>query len=121
METNAKPRIKVCCIGSVAEAHLAILHGAAAVGLVASMPSGPGVIDEKLIREIAGAVPPGVASFLLTSHQSVREIVDQQHRCRVNTIQICDRLESGNYDDLRESAAGHFARSSDSRWRRGIV
>jgi phosphoribosylanthranilate isomerase len=106
MEIKVKPRIKICCIGSVAEAHLAIGHGAAALGLVASMPSGPGVIDENLIREIAEATPPAVATFLLTSNQSVRQIVDQQRRCRTNTIQICDRLESGSYNDLREAMPG---------------
>jgi phosphoribosylanthranilate isomerase len=106
MEFKVKPRIKICCIGSVAEARLAIVHGAAALGLVASMPSGPGIIDEKLIREIARAAPPAVATFLLTSNQSVRQIVDQQRRCRTNTIQICDRLESGSYNDLREAMPG---------------
>jgi phosphoribosylanthranilate isomerase len=106
MEIKVKPRIKICCIGSVAEAHLAIVHGAAALGLVASMPSGPGIIDEKMIREIARTTPPAVATFLLTSNQSVRQIVDQQRRCRTNTIQICDRLESGSYGDLREAMPG---------------
>ena len=62
-----KPRIKVCCISSVGEAALAIRHGASALGLVSAMPSGPGPIAEELIAEIAASVPPGVATFLLTS------------------------------------------------------
>jgi phosphoribosylanthranilate isomerase len=37
-------RVKICCIANVAEAELAIAHGAHALGLVAHMPSGPGVI-----------------------------------------------------------------------------
>ncbi|MEL6613518.1 MAG: phosphoribosylanthranilate isomerase, partial [Bacteroidota bacterium] len=32
------PRIKVCCIGSVEEARIAIEHGASALGLVSAMP-----------------------------------------------------------------------------------
>ena len=46
------PRVKICCISSLAEAELAIRYGASAIGLVSAMPSGPGVIDEDLIAEI---------------------------------------------------------------------
>jgi len=98
--------VKICCIGSIEEARLAIRYGAAAIGLVSEMPSGPGVIPEQLIAEIAAAVPPGVASFLLTSRQSAPEIIDQQRRLRVNTIQLCDRLVDGTYGDLREALPG---------------
>ena len=49
------PRIKICCIASVAEARLAARYGADALGLVSAMPSGPGVIPEARIREIARA------------------------------------------------------------------
>jgi phosphoribosylanthranilate isomerase len=106
MEPTVRPRLKVCCIGSVEEARLAVRYGAAAVGLVAEMPSGPGVIPETLIAEIAATAPPSVGTFLLTSHQSVRAIIEQHGRCRVNTLQIVDRLEEGNYDDLRVALPG---------------
>ena len=85
---------------------MAIEHGASAVGLVSAMPSGPGPIPESLIAEIAAMVPPGVASFLLTCKQDVSSIIDQQRRLRVNTIQICDRLVEGSYDDLRKALPG---------------
>jgi phosphoribosylanthranilate isomerase len=101
-----RPRVKVCCIASVAEAWLAIETGAAAIGLVSAMPSGPGPIEEELIAEIAKVVPPGVASFLLTCKQDVQSIIDQQRRLRVNTIQICDRLVDGTYRDLRHALPG---------------
>ena len=52
MESTSKPRVKICCISSVGEAHLAIRHGASALGLVSEMPSGPGVIEERVIAEI---------------------------------------------------------------------
>lgn len=106
MDPAPFPRIKVCCIASVAEARLAIRYGASAVGLVARMPSGPGVIPEQTIAEIAATIPPAIGSFLLTSEQDVRAIVEQQRRCRVNTIQIVDRLERGTYDDLRAALPG---------------
>lgn len=106
MRPIAKPRVKICCIASVAEAWLAIEHGAAAVGLVSSMPSGPGPIPEELIAEIAITIPPGVSSFLLTCHENAEAIIDQQRRLRVNTIQICDRLPAGSYRRLREALPG---------------
>lgn len=99
-------RVKICCIGSVREARLAIAAGADALGLVASMPSGPGVIPEPLIAEIAAAVPPPIATFLLTSAQDVGEIVAQVQRCQTNTVQLCDRLESGTFAELRAGLPG---------------
>lgn len=85
---------------------MAIEHGASAVGLVSSMPSGPGPIPEDLIAEIAITIPPGVSSFLLTCHENAEAIIDQQRRLRVNTIQICDRLPAGSYRRLREALPG---------------
>ena len=45
-------RIKICCINSIAEAKMAIDFGAAAVGLVGKMPSGPGPSEDELIASI---------------------------------------------------------------------
>lgn len=106
MKPTIKPRIKICCIASVAEAWLAIECGASALGLVSEMPSGPGVISEDLIAEIAATIPPAIASFLLTSKQDVASIVQQQQRLGVNTIQICDRLRTGDHRDLRYALPG---------------
>jgi phosphoribosylanthranilate isomerase len=93
-------------MASVAEAWMAIEAGASAVGLVSAMPSGPGPIPEELIAEIAATIPPGVSSFLLTCLQDATSIIAQQRRVRVNTIQICDRLTKGSYQDLREALPG---------------
>jgi phosphoribosylanthranilate isomerase len=101
-----KPRVKVCCIGSVEEARLAVECGASAVGLVSEMPSGPGVIDEELIAEIAARVPPPVATFLLTCKQDAAAIVAQQRRCRTNTLQLCDRVPADTYGELRRELPG---------------
>jgi len=99
-------RVKICCISSVAEAALAVRHGASAVGLVSAMPSGPGVIDEELIAEIAATIPPGIASFLLTSKSDAVSIIAQQRRCRVNTLQLCDAVEPGCHEQLRAALPG---------------
>lgn len=69
MAHYGKTRVKICCIRGVDEAVLATRYGASALGLVADMPSGPGVIPETLIGEIASAVPPYVTSVLLTSQK----------------------------------------------------
>ena len=100
------PRVKVCCIASVEEARVAVECGAAAVGLVSEMPSGPGVISEELITEIAASVPPTVATFLLTCRQDADSIVEQQRRCRVNTLQLCDRVAHGVHAELRARLRG---------------
>lgn len=106
MQPVAEPRIKICCIADLAEAHLAIRYGASALGLVSRMPSGPGIIPEPLIAKIASKVPPPIATFLLTSEQEVRTIVRQQRRCRTTTLQICDRLTRGSYLDLKRDLPG---------------
>jgi phosphoribosylanthranilate isomerase len=106
MKAITRPRVKICCISSSREASLAVEYGAAALGLVSAMPSGPGVIAEDLIAEIAAAVPPPIATFLLTSKQDVRGIIQQQRCCRTNTLQIVDRLLQGTYEDLRSALPG---------------
>lgn len=106
MKPTATPRVKICCIASTEEAWLAIDQGASALGLVSQMPSGPGPIEDALIQEIAAAVPPGVATFLLTCEQDVDSIVAQQRRTGANTIQLVDRLRRGTHHDLRDALPG---------------
>ncbi|MEM8680651.1 MAG: phosphoribosylanthranilate isomerase, partial [Planctomycetota bacterium] len=80
-------RVKICCIGSEAEVQLAIRHGASALGFVSHMPSGPGIIPESRIAELAPRVPPPIARVLLTSEMEPSRIVAQQQRCHVNGLQ----------------------------------
>jgi phosphoribosylanthranilate isomerase len=102
----SRPRLKVCCIASMAEARMAIDYGATAIGLVSAMPSGPGVIPEELISEIAAATPPGIGTFLLTSREDVDAIIEQQRRCRVNTLQLCHPLPVKDVGRLKEALPG---------------
>ncbi|MEO6037504.1 MAG: phosphoribosylanthranilate isomerase [Saprospiraceae bacterium] len=99
-------RVKICCISSSAEARLAIRAGASALGLVGAMPSGPGVIADELIADIARQVPPPVATFLLTSERDASTIIRHQQRVGTNTIQIVDALRAGNYADIRQVLPG---------------
>lgn len=106
MDPVSRPRLKVCCILDRSEAALAVRAGAAALGLVSAMPSGPGVADDAAIAEVAAATPPGVASFLLTSRQDVDGIVDQQRRLRPSVLQLVDHLAPEQRRALREALPG---------------
>lgn len=96
-------RVKVCCIATAAEARLAVEAGAAAVGLVSEMPSGPGVIEEEAIADIARRVPPEVTTVLLTCRTEPGRIVDQQRRCGVQAVQLCDTLTAPALVELRNA------------------
>ncbi|HYO25681.1 MAG TPA: phosphoribosylanthranilate isomerase [Lacipirellulaceae bacterium] len=106
MHATSTPRVKICCISSLAEARAAIDAGAAALGLVSAMPSGPGVIDEPLIARLAAATPPPVAAFLLTSRSTPAEIIDQQRRLGAGVLQLCDDLPPGAHGELRTALPG---------------
>jgi phosphoribosylanthranilate isomerase len=106
MKPTIRPRVKICCISSLLEARMAIEHGASALGLVSDMPSGPGVIGENLIAEIAASIPPPVESVLLTSKHHAEPIIEQQRRTRVGAIQLVDRIERGGHRALRDALPG---------------
>ncbi len=99
-------RIKICCIQSAAEARLAVEAGADALGLVGAMPSGPGPIDDETIAAIAAAVPPPVATFLLTSETDPEAIVAHARRCGTNVLQLVDRVADEVYPRLRATLPG---------------
>ena len=94
-------RVKICCIANGQEAADAIAFGAAAIGLVGKMPSGPGPIGDELILSIAKSVPPPVATFLLTSEQTAEGIIAHHKRTQTNTIQIVDELDGRDYSAIR--------------------
>jgi phosphoribosylanthranilate isomerase len=96
------PAIKICCIGSLDEARLAIDAGASALGLVSAMPSGPGVIEEALIERIAAEVPAPIETFLLTCLQRADAIAAQHRRCRTTTLQLVDAVPLVELQRLRD-------------------
>lgn len=95
------PKVKICCISSKEEATLAIQYGAAAIGLVGPMPSGPGIIDNSLIKEIASTIMPPTATFLLTSETSTSDIIAHHYKAPTTTIQMVDALEEGTYQEIK--------------------
>jgi phosphoribosylanthranilate isomerase len=89
-----------------AEARMAWRLGADALGLVSQMPSGPGVISDKQIAQIAHSVPPPVATFLLTSRQDAAAIIAQHRQCRSNSIQLVDSVPERDLQRLCEALPG---------------
>jgi hypothetical protein len=72
--------IRVRCIAPIEEAPIAIQEGADALGLVGSMPSGPGPIDDGLIAEIPATAPLPVSPFLQTSETTAETITNLVRR-----------------------------------------
>lgn len=98
-----RPRVKICCIANQQEAADAVSFGASAIGLVGEMPSGPGPISDEEIYLIAKAVPPPIATFLLTSEQTAQSIIGHHQRTLTNTIQIVDELMDRDYKTIRDA------------------
>lgn len=99
-------RVKICCIGSLEEARLAIECGANALGLVSAMPSGPGVIPDETISLVAADTPPGVTPVLLTAEQDAVAIIAQQRRLGPRAIQLVDHVEPSAFATLRAALPG---------------
>jgi phosphoribosylanthranilate isomerase len=87
-----RTRIKVCCIASPQEAAMAIQAGVDALGLVARMPSGPGVISDAQIAEMTASVPPPIATFLLTSETTADAISAHIRATHPTTVQIVSHI-----------------------------
>jgi phosphoribosylanthranilate isomerase len=88
-----RTRVKICCIASIEEAKLAIAAGADAIGLVAAMPSGSGMISDALIADIAAATPPPITTFLLTSQTSADAISHHVRNTRPAAVQIVSHID----------------------------
>lgn len=100
------PKIKICCISSLLEAREAMDRGAAALGLVGPMPSGPGVISNSLIREIVRDIPPPIATFLLSSETNAEGIISHYREVYSSTLQLVDTVSESAYKRLREELPG---------------
>lgn len=96
-------KVKICCIANIEEAQMAIALGATALGLVGPMPSGPGVISNKAIAEIAAQVPSSVETFLLTSETKAEDIIAHYRIAPTTTLQLVDALEGRQYEVLKKA------------------
>jgi phosphoribosylanthranilate isomerase len=89
-------------MSSVEDVRLAVKYGADALGFVSAMPSGAGIIDESLIPVLTSVVPPGVGTFLLTSLFNSDDIISQIRRCRTNSVQLVDSVDTNVYEKIRQ-------------------
>jgi len=70
------------------------------------MPSGPGVIPDETIREVARATPPPTRTFLLTSRRDPAAIAAQYRALGTTTIQLVDRVGPVGLRRLRDLVPG---------------
>lgn len=101
---GARPQVKLCCIADVDEALLAVAHGAAVLGLVSAMPSGPGVISDQMAACIVATITATAAStetFLLTSRTSAAAIAEQHRLVRSSALQLVDHVPHDELKALR--------------------
>ncbi len=97
-------QLKICCIASIAEAELALHHGATALGLVSDMPSGPGVVNDDVIRDVTQWARGRARTFLLTSRTEPAAIAAQLRVLQPETVQLVDALAAGAHAELRRLA-----------------
>ena len=102
MDTKVVPHVKICCIKSIQEAQMAIKCGASVLGLVGPMPSGPGIIDNKLISKIVQSIPQHIDTFLLTSETTAKNIITHHQAVNTTSIQLVDELPKKEYQTIRK-------------------
>lgn len=101
-----RPKIKICCITSRADLKTALDAGVDALGFVSKMPSGPGVISDAEIRDLAHYAPKSVISFLLTSLTDPWQIISQIEYCGTNAVQLCNYVGIEDLPEIRNSLPG---------------
>lgn len=103
---SQRPVVKICCIADVEEAHRAVRAGAAVLGLVSQMPSGPGVISDEMVARIAAAVRPPTETYLLTCRTTAEGIAAQHAQARTTALQLVDHVPHADLRRLRTLCPG---------------
>ncbi|MFK7942041.1 MAG: hypothetical protein AB8B85_03875 [Paracoccaceae bacterium] len=99
-------RVKICCIASPAEARLAADAGADMAGLVGPMPSGAGVISPEACKKIARTAPAWVTPVLLTSSETVIDILSNVRFGEVKAVQLVRHVEPWVHAELKAAEPG---------------
>ena len=92
-----RAHIKVCCIASLVEAHIAVASGIDVLGLLGDMPSSPRNVGLETAREIAQWAPPSVETFLLTASFTAEEIIRKVKYCATSAVQVAQHIDAGEY------------------------
>ena len=82
---------------------MALRAGANLLGLVAEMPSGPGVISLDEIASIVHGLPTETRTVLLTCERNHHDILHQHDFVKTWGIQIVDKLAENELKELRIS------------------
>ena len=98
-----KINVKICCIKSNNEAHKAFKYGAKSIGLVSKMSSGPGIISDRLIKQIAESSPTSLKTILLTSYTDPYKIINQYKKVMTDNIQLLSKIDDNNYEIIRQA------------------
>ena len=85
---------------------MALAAGADAIGLVSTMPSGPGTIDDATVRTIADWAPPPLDPWLLTPLEEPEALAAQVREARVRTVQLVRHLPGSVHLALRDLSPG---------------
>lgn len=101
-----RTRCKICCITSRRELDLAVEAGADAIGLVSTMPSGPGVIPLELAADLAARTPVSVLSVLLTCETRATELLRQQRTVEAGALQLVGAVPVRELAALRRRRPG---------------
>ena len=91
---ESRVKLKVCCMKSIDEIHLAAKYGATAVGLVGEMPSGPGIISDTEAELFAKSAPDHLETFLLTSRTNATDIAAHIELIKPTTVQLVWHLDT---------------------------
>ena len=103
---SARTRVKICCIASPAEAALAASAGADLLGLVGPMPTGPGPVEERVLRRIAAQAVPWAAMVLLTNCIRFDDITEHAARVGVRAVQVVNHIPPDIHARLTRDAPG---------------
>ncbi len=107
MTPSPRPLLKICCLQDEAEVATAADAGADLFGFVGRGLSGPEVIeDDDRIARLAGRVPAGRTSVLLTRQRDPAEVVRRVLHTRVGAVQLCDTMPPEVWQALRRHAPG---------------
>lgn len=101
MRARPMTAVKVCCIQSADEARLAAAEGAAFLGLVGAMPSGPGPIPDEVIARVVREAPAGAVPVLLTSRVTAADIAAHVRGTGAPAVQIVQTVPPGVRRELR--------------------
>lgn len=97
-------RIKICCIMSQQDADIAIECGATCLGLVAQMPSGPGIIDSTTISNLVRYIDNRARAIVLTSEKEANEILRHVDAVGVETVQVVSPVEPSVIKEIKRLA-----------------